>query len=820
MMQAPDCHFMVHSHEFTDKAGSVFRGTKVTAIEESELPPEWILRDFGFSCFSDESAAPGLRLIHFGKREVYAFASAREHCEEIAVFRRGDDTKKKWDTEQLKEAKVGLDMFFVMRMKQIGEATPLNKCFNGEWGFWESFYVPILDEEQSIQLLSEMDASAREKYFALQKLPVTCHKCPEGRQVLTIPDDMTVKYRVRVPVRDVEAWSDICNKIGEDMILQFPLETENRIVASGSELIEASSEMDGKRERAQLKKYDFERLKLPVDLIFECDMNVAAEWRPDVPALVRKYDQLGEDYVNNLQGGWSYACRMRPDPWAPMARLAISALNKILSRHPEITSIMDVGCGDMAWMQYVLQDHPEITYVGVDIQPYTMMVNFRRFPKMQFIQTDLSNMRGIEIMPRGCDLVLAKDIFNHMVLPDAVDAVRRVINTRPKFMLTHIHNDSDNTGWEARIDQHRAYTPYNYNRQPFSLPYPCTEVQRISDEAAYVLYQITPDLVEGGAQEPPPRVENLAIAPKSLSRQELDAFITVQDGEWTEPQATIVFPEMRPEKKAGEVRLGTADDLGPKPAPMEGPEEVEGPEEGPAMPERKPIKGIPAVEFRARCDKIFDKYDRDLDKSLNFEELQALMDAGGRKIEQYEAYAGLCQRLGCDARIGLSRKDVYKLFEKAPQSVWEEVYRQINPVAEMVKKGADKLPATFLERPMPNYIFDDDEMTAKIQIEINAHLYFGAADVVTEDHVQAFFGKQRLEVHIVAPGSYGAKDLYKWKLVITPLTAEIVPEDCSIEFKASGGSIIMKATKVTIKLVKSKKKKWPKVGMAATGATV
>merc|ERR1719159_1691555 len=131
-----------------------------------------------------------------------------------------------------------------------------------------------------------------------------------------------------------------------------------------------------------------------------------------------------------------------------------------------------------------------------------------------------------------------------------------------------------------------------------------------------------------------------------------------------------------------------------------------------AGPERKPIKGIPAVEFRARCDLIFEKYDKDKDSVLNFEELGALMDAGGRRIEQYDAYASLCNRLGCDARVGLSQKDVYKLFEKAPQAVWEEVYRSINPLAQMVKKGAERLPDTFLERGLPNFFFEDEEQFA------------------------------------------------------------------------------------------------------------
>merc|ERR1712046_254728 len=200
---------------------------------------------------------------------------------------------------------------------------------------------------------------------------------------------------------------------------------------------------------------------------------------------------------------------------------------------------------------------------------------------------------------------------------------------------------------------------------------------------------------------------------------------------------------------------------------------------------------------------------------MGYEELVNLMDAGGRHIDDYDAYASLCGRLGCDARVGLHQKDVYKLFEKAPQAVWEEVYRSINPLAQMVKKGAERLPDSFLERPLPNFLFEDDDQFAKLYIELNAHLYYVAAEVVTADHIQAFFGKQRMEVHIAAPGSYGAQDLYIWKLIVTPLSGEVVPEDCTMQLKETTGRF--GSQKITIKLMKSKKKKWYKVGQAATG---
>jgi len=608
----------------------------------------------------------------------------------------------------------------------------------------------------------------------------------------------------------VDTWSDTCNKIGEDLVLQFASIIDGQPLKAGSEIVHVTSEMDGPLTGSQLKKRNMEAMRLPIQLTFECDMNVKAEWRPDLLYLQRKFDTLGQAYETNLMNGYSALARERPDPWSPMSRLAISALNQVIARFPDIRTVMDVGCGDMSWMQYFLQDHPELVYVGVDILPFCLAINFRRFPKSQFIQTDLSNLSGIEVLPQNCDLVIAKDIFTQMVLPDAVDALRRVVSTRPRFLLTHIQESSNNAGWETRIDEHLAATPYNYNKSPFNMPYPVIHVQRITDDSAYVLYQITPDLA-GDVIRPPPLVQELTFPEVG---DDLEAFVTVAEGEWVDALAPRDLTSCGKDAD-NSTPLKKADELGPRPAERAAKADVAA-----SAPEKKPIKGIPAVEFRARCDLIFEKFDRDKDGSLCFEELVALMDAGGRRIEEYDDYAGLCSRLGCDSRVGLTPKDVYKLFEKAPQSVWEEVYRSINPLALMVKKGAAKLPETFLEKPLPNFLFDDAEEVAKVVIDINDHLYFGAAEVVSADHVQAYFGKQRIEVHIVAPGSYGAKDLFLWRLAVTPLSGEIVPEDCKLEVKETSERAGMRCGKVVIRLTKSKKKRWGKLGQASTGQRI
>jgi len=825
---------MVHSSETIDDDGFAHRGSKIAPVEwrkgvsATDLPPEWRLRDFGFAAYSEGGQA-GVREVHLGRRSIWAFAYPRDHCEEIVVFRRGSDTRRKWDEDAMNQPKVGLDMFFVMRMRHVTSGTPLSKQFNGEWGFWESFFVPLLDEEQTMQSLSLMDPAMCEEHFAPHRVPVTCHRCPEGQSVLTISKDLIVRYEVKVVCKDMDTWSDLRNKIGEDMTMQDVCIVEHKHLKPGDECTEAYHEMTGQKDHARLTKRDFEQLRLPVVLTFQVELRPASEWKPDMVSLQYKFDALATVYTSNLMGGFSSLSGDRADPWSPMARLAISALNKVLTRYQDIRTVLDAGCGDLAWMQHFLRDNPSISYVGVDMMPYCLAVNFRRFPNMHFVQTDLSNLTGVEVLPHGCDLVIAKDVLNHMTLPDAVSAMRRLLGTRPRYLLTHVHGASDNTGWEKRIDKHLHYTRYDYNKPPFSLPYPAIDVQRISDEAYFVLYEVTPDAQRSSGQ--PQKVERLS--PPKVN-DDLQVYSLVTDGDLVESatEATpstgstaLPTPAANGVGGGGGGYPGGVDELGPiapqaeqtrlSPSVTELPD---GQSEAARGPERQPIKGIPAVEFRARCDLIFEKFDRDRDGQLTFEELANVMDAGGRRIEEYDAYASLCGRLGCDPRIGLTKKDTYKLFEKAPQTVWEEVYRSINPVAQMVKKGPERLPETFLERPMANFLFEDEEQFAKVTLELNTHLFYGAAEVVGEDHVQAFFGKMRLELHIVAPGSYGAKDLYLWKFIVTPLTAEVVPEDCQLIIRQTEGRFGSK--KVTLKLFKSKPKKWYKVGQAVTGQRI
>jgi len=412
-------------------------------------------------------------------------------------------------------------------------------------------------------------------------------------------------------------------------------------------------------------------------------------------------------------------------------------------------------------------------------------------------------------------------------------------------------------------------TPYDYSKPPFSLQCPAVDIQKIAEDQRFVLYEITP---LSGKKTFSPQIQKGRIPQVVVPAEDYD---TIREGEvflegiladapqpkGDEPEPVLPDQDFRGEytaKKGGSVITVTQKDqkITAQPGDQTWP-----PENGYIKSnkiwlfsqwgtledgvikwsqggqwtniaieraknkvvkdtDKKQIKGVPAAEFRNRCDLIFAKFDDDKDGVLGFEELCALMAAGGRKIEEYDAYASLCQRLGADVRIGLTQQHVYKLFEKAPQSVYEEVYRAINPLAQMVRKGP-VIPETFLERPIHNWSFGDSDKSCKIYIEFDENLYYGAPEYITEKHCCCYFGKQRFEVHIVAPGAYEGKELVCWKLVVTPLTGEVVPEDCDFTIKW-GRSPIGKeeCQKLVVKLVKSKVKKWNKAGQSQSGMKI
>ena len=95
-----------------------------------------------------------------------------------------------------------------------------------------------------------------------------------------------------------------------------------------------------------------------------------------------------------------------------------------------ITSIADIPCGDFNWMPTFLARHPGIDYRGFDIVDEVVEDNRRRHPARQFEVLDI-----VEDVPPRADLILCKDLFNHLSYADVGRAIDNMIRSGSSYLL-------------------------------------------------------------------------------------------------------------------------------------------------------------------------------------------------------------------------------------------------------------------------------------------------------------------------------------------------------------------------------------------------
>jgi SAM-dependent methyltransferase len=134
-----------------------------------------------------------------------------------------------------------------------------------------------------------------------------------------------------------------------------------------------------------------------------------------------------------------------------------------LLKNFEVSSLLDVPCGDFNWMRLV--DLNGVEYIGGDIVPELISRNAERYEKNQvrFMQIDLTH----DDLP-NVDLILVRDCFIHLANRDIVKALRNIQRSGIKFLLTttypeHRKNIDIVTG---------QFRPVNLDRPPFNFPKP------------------------------------------------------------------------------------------------------------------------------------------------------------------------------------------------------------------------------------------------------------------------------------------------------------------------------------------------------------
>ena len=138
----------------------------------------------------------------------------------------------------------------------------------------------------------------------------------------------------------------------------------------------------------------------------------------------------------------------------------------------DVRTLLDVPCGDFAWMRHLRAD---VHYIGGDVLPELVAANERLWgtPTRRFATIDLLK----DDLP-ATDLLLCRDCLFHFSLDDMATALRTIQRSGCRWLLTTTFTECATNEDIVTGD----WRPVNLERAPFNLPAPelilneqCTE---------------------------------------------------------------------------------------------------------------------------------------------------------------------------------------------------------------------------------------------------------------------------------------------------------------------------------------------------------
>lgn len=101
-----------------------------------------------------------------------------------------------------------------------------------------------------------------------------------------------------------------------------------------------------------------------------------------------------------------------------------------LLRKLQIKQMLDIPCGDCYWMAQTKLPH-KLEYFGADIVPDIIAANRRAYPDLRFEVLDIVT----DELPK-VDLIFARDILGHLSNYNIDRAIRNMIMSGSKWLLT------------------------------------------------------------------------------------------------------------------------------------------------------------------------------------------------------------------------------------------------------------------------------------------------------------------------------------------------------------------------------------------------
>lgn len=168
--------------------------------------------------------------------------------------------------------------------------------------------------------------------------------------------------------------------------------------------------------------------------------------------------------------------------------LLITELNNLLKKL-EVTSLLDIPCGDFNWMQKV--ELSNINYIGADIVEELILKNRLKFGETKNRKFQVINLIT-DPLPKA-DMVLVRDCLVHLSFKDIQKALNNIQLSGAKYLLlttftNHTKNFDIVTG---------AWRPLNFQKRPFNFPKPllvinekCTENNGKFEDKSLALCEI------------------------------------------------------------------------------------------------------------------------------------------------------------------------------------------------------------------------------------------------------------------------------------------------------------------------------------------
>jgi len=141
-------------------------------------------------------------------------------------------------------------------------------------------------------------------------------------------------------------------------------------------------------------------------------------------------------------------------------------------REFNISSVVDLACGDMAWMPLVLDElsstGTRVHYIGCDIVPSLIELHTEKYPDLCFRHLDFIS----DSIPKA-ELIICREALQHLPVRDIQLALKKISDSGARYFLGTTHPRRYGIKNHLNIRPGRC-RDRNLMLAPFNLPNPLT----------------------------------------------------------------------------------------------------------------------------------------------------------------------------------------------------------------------------------------------------------------------------------------------------------------------------------------------------------